>query len=66
MMTSKLAELAETWTIVNGLPMFARVNVDAAPPGAVPIVHLHGFAISGSYLLPTAIRLCSLFSDVRS
>jgi len=47
----------ETWNIVNGLPMFARVNLDAAGSGAIPIVHIHGFAISGSYLLPTAAAL---------
>jgi pimeloyl-ACP methyl ester carboxylesterase len=39
--------------------MFARVNVDAAPRDATPIVHLHGFAISGSYLVPTAVRLAA-------
>jgi len=60
-MTLKLAELAESWTIVNGLPMFARVNTDAAPPGATPIVHLHGFGISGTYLVPTAVRLAPFF-----
>jgi pimeloyl-ACP methyl ester carboxylesterase len=58
-MSSQSAELAERWTIVNGLPMFARVNVDAAPPDATPLVHLHGFGISGTYLLPAAARLAA-------
>jgi pimeloyl-ACP methyl ester carboxylesterase len=51
--------LAGRWFILNGLPMFARVNVDAAPPGAIPVVHVHGFGISGSYLVPTAARLAA-------
>jgi pimeloyl-ACP methyl ester carboxylesterase len=53
--------LAERWFIVNGLPLFARVNVDAAPPDAIPLIHLHGFGISGSYLVPTAARLAAYY-----
>src|SRR3954447_19088315 len=36
-----------------------EVVVRAGPevPGSVPLVHVHGFAISGSYLLPTATAL---------
>ncbi|HEY7034383.1 MAG TPA: alpha/beta hydrolase [Thermomicrobiales bacterium] len=49
--------LAKRWMILNDLPMSYRVNVDAAPPGATPLVHIHGFAISGSYLVPTAAQL---------
>lgn len=47
----------ESWVIVNGIPMFARVNLDQQASGATPIVHLHGFAISGTYLLPAAAKL---------
>jgi pimeloyl-ACP methyl ester carboxylesterase len=35
--------------------VFVRVSDGA--PDAVPVVHLHGFAISGNYLMPTARRL---------
>ena len=43
------------WVIVDGLPMFHRVCLDAGPD-AVAIVHVHGFGISGTYLEPTAAR----------
>ena len=53
-MTDTAVKLTDRWTIVNDLPLFARVSVDAAPPGALPIVHVHGFGISGRYLVPAA------------
>ncbi|MFD4992091.1 alpha/beta fold hydrolase [Cellulosimicrobium cellulans] len=37
---------------VEGHDVFVRVGPEV--PGAVPIVHVHGFAVSGTYLLPTA------------
>ncbi|WP_435737923.1 alpha/beta hydrolase [Cellulosimicrobium sp. PMB13] len=40
---------------VGGRPVFVRVGPEV--PGSVPIVHVHGFAVSGTYLLPTASRL---------
>lgn len=33
------------------------VRRSTGPAGSVPVVHLHGFAISGRYLMPTAQRL---------
>ena len=56
-MEQETVALNEQWVIVNGLPLFYRAAPDAAPAGAVPIVHVHGFGISGSYLVPTAERL---------
>ncbi len=56
-MAAGVATLGEHWTILNDLPLFYRSNLDAAPPDAVPIVHVHGFGISGRYLVPTAVRL---------
>jgi pimeloyl-ACP methyl ester carboxylesterase len=53
--------LRERWVIVNDLPLFVRVNTEAAPSGAIPLVHIHGFAISGRYLVPTAARLASQY-----
>ncbi len=44
------------WVIVDGLPVFHRVCLDAGA-GADAIVHVHGFGISGTYLEPTAARL---------
>jgi len=56
-MPDERVKLSEHWAIVNGLPLFYRAAVEAAPAGATPIVHVHGFGISGSYMLPTAERL---------
>jgi pimeloyl-ACP methyl ester carboxylesterase len=42
---------------VDGHPVFYRRSDDVS--GALPIVHVHGFAISGSYLMPTARLLAS-------
>ena len=53
-MTDSAAKLTERWSIVDGLPLFARVSTEAAPAGALPLVHVHGFGISGRYLVPTA------------
>ncbi len=58
-MAAGTVEFAENWTIVNGLPVFSRIAVDAAPAGATPLIHVHGFGISGSYLLPTARLLAN-------
>ena len=63
-MDTNTAPLNEVWTIVNGRPMFYRANLEAAPAGAVPIVHVHGFGISGKYLVPTAERLAPLHPTI--
>jgi pimeloyl-ACP methyl ester carboxylesterase len=51
--------LREQWTLVNGLPLFYRVATDEANPGSMPIVFLHGFGISGRYMVPTAELLAN-------
>ena len=44
--------LEDRWVIAGGTPVLVRV---AEPTAEAPaIVHLHGFAISGRYMLPTA------------
>lgn len=50
--------LAPEWLIVDHLPLFHRLHVSAEQDG-VPIVHLHGFGISGTYLEPTAAVLAA-------
>jgi pimeloyl-ACP methyl ester carboxylesterase len=60
-MAADRVELAERWTIVDGLPVFSRIAVDAAPAGATPLIHVHGFGISGSYLIPTARLLAPYY-----
>ena len=52
-------ELKEVWTILDGLPILYRTNTLDPGPDARTIIHIHGFAISGRYLLPTAALLAS-------
>ncbi|KRA25852.1 alpha/beta hydrolase [Microbacterium sp. Root61] len=51
--------LAERWTMVDGVDIFYRES--ANPPDARVITHLHGFGLSGRYLLPTAELLADEF-----
>ncbi|GAA0463370.1 hypothetical protein Ade02nite_30100 [Paractinoplanes deccanensis] len=44
-----------TWVAVRGHKVYVRKGREV--PGSTPIVHVHGFAISGSYMLPTARAL---------
>jgi pimeloyl-ACP methyl ester carboxylesterase len=52
-----MAETAwrELRVTVQGRPVFVRMGPEV--PGSIPIVHVHGFAVSGRYLLPTAEAL---------
>lgn len=55
------APLQDTWTIVDGVPIYARVNTKAAPPGQPTIVLVHGFIISSRYMVPVAEHLAPYF-----
>ena len=46
------AGVAPAQALVDGDEVLDRVGPDV--PGATPIVHVHGFAISGEDLMPTA------------
>jgi len=52
-----LAPLQPGWVLVGGAPVFHRWHVPPEPKGDV--VHVHGFAISGTYLEPTAALLAA-------
>jgi len=54
---STVVPLTEHWVIAHDHPIFYRAALHAAPAGAIPIIHLHGFGISGRYLVPAAERL---------
>jgi pimeloyl-ACP methyl ester carboxylesterase len=58
-MGSNPKTLNEVWTIFDGLPLLYRTNATQPPDAARTIVHIHGFAISGRYLLPTAALLAT-------
>ena len=52
-------ELEGRWSLVRGTPVYHRAReVSDAPV----ILHLHGFAISGSYMVPTASLLADEFT----
>ena len=53
--------LVGRWTMVGGRRVFSRVGGVGGETSALPIVHVHGFAISGRYLEPTAARLASRY-----
>ena len=46
--------LSEKWIIMDELPLFFRFADQATGTSATPIIHVHGFGISGRYLVPTA------------
>jgi pimeloyl-ACP methyl ester carboxylesterase len=54
------SSLAERWLEVDGIQVFHR-ETPQPRPGSRVMVHLHGFALSGRYLLPTAERLSPEF-----
>ncbi|WP_067707155.1 alpha/beta fold hydrolase [Actinoplanes awajinensis] len=45
----------ERYVTVQGRRVFVRLGPDV--PGTTPLVHVHGFAVSGTYLMPTAAAL---------
>ncbi len=54
--------LRDGWMIFDGLPLYYRTNALPVPAGARTIMHLHGFGISGTYLLPTAALLADRYA----
>lgn len=52
---------AEQWRIVAGQPMFIRTTGE---PDSPAIVHVHGFASSGKYMMPTAVALPEFWNVV--
>jgi pimeloyl-ACP methyl ester carboxylesterase len=53
------SRLAGRWTEIDGLEVFYRES--PSPPDAPAMMHVHGFGLSGRYLLPTAERLADEF-----
>lgn len=52
--------LAEKWTMIDGVDVFYRESPNP-PADARVMAHIHGFGLSGRYLLPTAERLADEF-----
>jgi pimeloyl-ACP methyl ester carboxylesterase len=53
------SDLTGRWTEIDGVEVFYRESPD--PPAAPVMMHIHGFGLSGRYLLPTAERLADEF-----
>jgi pimeloyl-ACP methyl ester carboxylesterase len=53
------SRLAERWTTIEDVDVFYRESHH--PPAAPVMMHLHGFGLSGRYLLPTAEELADEF-----
>lgn len=49
--------MTEHWVIARNHPIFYRAAPGPAGVEITPIIHLHGFGISGNYLVPTAALL---------
>ena len=58
-LTRPVSKLAERWTTVDEVNVFYRES--RQPPDAAVMMHVHGFGLSGRYLLPTAERLADDF-----
>ncbi|MDR7186237.1 pimeloyl-ACP methyl ester carboxylesterase [Microbacterium trichothecenolyticum] len=54
------SELAEKWTRIDGVDVFYRESPNPTKDERV-MAHVHGFGLSGRYLLPTAERLADEF-----
>ena len=54
------SSLAEKWTEIDGVDVFYRES-PRPPADARVMAHIHGFGLSGRYLLPTAERLADEF-----
>ncbi|MDP9485106.1 MAG: alpha/beta hydrolase [Actinomycetota bacterium] len=45
------------WITVDGLAVHARVSVDPAPVGSLPVVLVHGIGVASRFMVPIAERL---------
>ncbi len=61
--TARAVTWDEQTVQVDGRDVFVRTS-SASVPDATPIVHVHGFGISGASLLPTAERLATVATNV--
>lgn len=58
-MGPKPVNLQEHWVICRGLPIHYWSSKFEGAPGEPALIHLHGFGISGKYMLPTADLLAA-------
>lgn len=53
------AQCESLFSDVGGMTYYTRRSLTASAPGISPIVLVHGFGMSGGYLMPTAKRLAA-------
>jgi pimeloyl-ACP methyl ester carboxylesterase len=58
--TGSTIGLEPGWTLVGGTPVYHRSRI--VDGSAATVLHVHGFAISGSYMVPTAQLLADEFT----
>ncbi len=58
-----LAPLRSHWSLINGLPLHARVSAPLPLAGPV-VVLVHGLIVSSRYMVPTAVRLAPWVATV--
>src|SRR5215210_9038402 len=46
--------LGSRWYGVEGLTMHARVSMDPAPAGSLPVVLVHGIGVASRFMVPVA------------
>jgi 2-hydroxy-6-oxonona-2,4-dienedioate hydrolase len=55
---ARMENLRSVWSPVGGLSIHARVS-EGGPPGGLPVVLVHGYGVSGSYMVPVARRIAA-------
>jgi pimeloyl-ACP methyl ester carboxylesterase len=55
------APLESLWTTVHGYRVYSRLSVKAPPDGTLPVVLVHGLAVSSLYMVPTAEHLAPYY-----
>lgn len=58
---SQTGQLADRWTVVDGLRIYMRVGAEPVPAGRPTIVLVHGLSVSSRYMVPTAEHLAPLY-----
>ena len=54
-------KLKTSWTVINGLPMHARLSINSELESRPAVVLVHGLVVSSRYMLPVAERLAAYY-----
>src|SRR5215213_12031128 len=59
--SGRTEKLKSSWTMVNGLSMYARFSVEPRLESRPAVVLVHGLVVSSRYMIPVAERLASYY-----